>query len=896
MGNEMPDEMKFENDTIINNSDDTSPVDLDALITSASNEYLSDSENSTDCDTEKSSIVPHANYDYIDEINDIDILKKELRHAKEENDRLQKTFMEFFDRFADEKAEMSRRNKGLEAQNSYENVSFKSRVGEMLCASLGQWHFPFTLPFKLANLWIRENRCKAPAILGGDSFRRVISAYEEGGFGQVKRLLARANTTPFIRGNAWTALARNLKMKKRRREMAMAARLAYEEEPKLFRLKWYAFRLHEAGRVEEADAFLQYLRDKIPFSDTEEGVRREIEATASSEAAILTRLAFTRALEGAITGEEGFDPENPFYSQNMEVINSYLIEACRSKGPEMCARLVSRILRRNKRFTALKLIQISREVRDDFPEYEYRLVDYAMRMDPTPANIKTFFWAAQRARKFLNAYRAIGKFERAIGDEPAELDAATLERMKTSITFQLELLDRVQHRYEADREDCVKNRICYILHNSLPYSSGGYATRAHGVAVGLARRGYDVIALTRPGYPLDIVADMAEEDIPREMVDIDGVKYARILTPLRRDKSAREYMGEAADALEIELARLKPEVVIAASNHVTGLPALIACRRLGIPFIYEVRGLWEITRVSRENEFGNSPAFHVQKIFEAQVCNKADHALTLTEGLKDELVRRGVKTQGVTLAPNACDPERFQPLPRDAVLAEKYGIPENVPVIGYIGTFVVYEGLEDLAAACAILKNKGIEFRLMLVGNENASGNDRGPIWEEIVRIAEDNGFAQWLVMPGRVPHEEVGAYYSLVDIAPFPRKPWPVCEIVSPMKPLEAMAMEKAVLVSSARALAEMVDDEVTGRIFYKGSIEDLAVKLEELINLPAQREKLGKNARKFVERERTWEYVTGVIGDVIENVINSFREGKIRHREAIEESSNRENIPGRT
>ena len=103
----------------------------------------------------------------------------------------------------------------------------------------------------------------------------------------------------------------------------------------------------------------------------------------------------------------------------------------------------------------------------------------------------------------------------------------------------------------------------------------------------------------------------------------------------------------------------------------------------------------------------------------------------------------------------------------------------DVPVIGYIGTFVQYEGLEDLAKACALLRARGETFRLMIVGSENSEGAGMGPIETEIFRIAEDGGFLHWLIMPGRVPHEEVAEYYSLIDIAPFPRKPQPVTEMV---------------------------------------------------------------------------------------------------------------------
>jgi glycosyltransferase involved in cell wall biosynthesis len=326
-------------------------------------------------------------------------------------------------------------------------------------------------------------------------------------------------------------------------------------------------------------------------------------------------------------------------------------------------------------------------------------------------------------------------------------------------------------------------------------------------------------------------------------------------------KTIIEYIPEAANEIEKRLQALNPQLVIAASNYYTGLPALIAARRLGIPFVYEVRGLWEITRLSRDAKFEKTAAFTVQSMFEATVCAEADRVFTLTEPLRDELVARGVEPSKIALLPNSCDPERFLPRVRDFALAKQLDIPANIPVIGYIGTFVDYEGVEDLALACALLKRGGVEFRLLLVGNEDTSGQGRGAITEQINVIANSGGFSDWLIMPGRVPHEEVERYYSLIDIAPFPRKPLPVCEMVSPMKPLEALAMEKAVVVSSVRALQEMVTHEKTGLIFEKGSVEGLTNALQRLLVDTELRKTLGKNGREWVLKERSWAATTKVI-----------------------------------
>jgi glycosyltransferase involved in cell wall biosynthesis len=476
------------------------------------------------------------------------------------------------------------------------------------------------------------------------------------------------------------------------------------------------------------------------------------------------------------------------------------------------------------------------------------------------AGLFSLFWSEMemmRVSEAYNVYREIENFfkiNNATPDEVRELKKIQRERV-----YRLKLLEMADLRY-GESIETEPGRICYILHNSLPFSSGGYATRAQGIASGLKASGYDVILMTRPGYPLDMKPELLEADIVTESL-IDDLRYVRTLRPLKRGSKCKKggldsdsYVMAAADSLEQQFRRLKPSLVMAASNYLTSLPSLIAARRLCIPFVYEVRGFWEITTLSRTPEYAQTIYFMVERLMEAGVAERADHVFTLTVPMKEELIQRGVKAEKIDLLPNSCDVSCFNATKRDATLAAKYGIPDNVPVIGYIGSFVDYEGLEDLARACGQLKRQNIEFRLMLVGNENVSGQDRGPISKQIMETASDKGFADWLIMPGRVPFEQVEGHYSLVDIAPFPRKPWLVCEMVSPIKPLEAMSMQKAVLVSSVRALSEMVRPEETGLIFEKDNVADLTEKLKRLVYDAELRHKLGRNGREWVTQNRTW------------------------------------------
>ncbi len=600
-----------------------------------------------------------------------------------------------------------------------------------------------------------------------------------------------------------------------------------------------------AGAPEQAAALGQRARERAGSARVWGGFARDVRATVDALAAPID----TAPAAPVSSVEEGAEALAALY---------------RRAGQQGVVDLVTARLAHATKRVAPELLRIGKLLSEQgLEEAEHLLAQAALAGDRSEPILRGAFWAAQRAKAFTQSCDIIIELERMYGKTPSDQQQEFLRKLKAAPAYQLSILKEVR-KPSAPQIDSIPNRLCYVLHNTLPYSSGGYATRSHGVATGIAQAGWDVVVLSRPGFPLDIKPELQAADV-NPVDTVDGIPYVRTLAPLRAGMSAREYMLAAADAIEARLREYRPAVVIGASNHVTALPALIAASRLGLPFVYEVRGLWEITRLSRDSGFADTATFAVQKTLEASVAQLADHVFTLTEPMREELVLRGVPQQRIDLLPNSCDPTRFQPVARNAALAASLGIPDGVPVIGYIGTFVDYEGLEDLAAACGLLKQRGVSFRLLMVGNENASAQGRGPITEQIIEVAAQYGFSDWLILAGRVPHEEVEAYYSLVDVAPFPRKPLPVCEMVSPMKPLEALAMEKAVVVSSVRALVEMIADGKTGLVFEKGSVESLATTLDRLIQSPALRAQLGVAGRQWVERERTWKQIGERAGAIL-------------------------------
>ena len=623
-------------------------------------------------------------------------------------------------------------------------------------------------------------------------------------------------------------------------------------------LKAYAWSSYHLGDVAQLESIIQKL--------SQEG-----EKTADQEYFELVDLFQQKltTLESERTSLKSYDSvyTDTLLDYKANNFNDLILDFYLKYGKEKLVQFIkANSYHMGKADRAFLLIKISKALAAHDRKLETYFCEEALKIDQSEKTLRACLWAFQKSQDFARTAIILQKLIPILEHSSNPQQQSLLQKIYKSPAYSLLIENHIPSEPRATIES-IPNRIAYVLHNSFPYSSGGYATRAFGIAEGLKSHGFEVININRPGFPLDIKDDLEAEDVPKIEI-IDGHQYVRSLSTSRRGKTPYDYMLEAADILEERFIEYRPQYVIAASNHITAIPSLIAAKRLGIPFYYEVRGLWEITRVSREPEFEKKPAYTVQVLLETLAAKHATHVFTLTSPMINELVRRGVEEESISLVPNSCSPENLIPQQPDMKLVEKLNIPADVPVIGYIGTFVQYEGLDDLAEACAILKLKGVPFRLLLVGNENASGQEAGPITAKISELATTYGFSDWLIMPGRIPFEEVESYYSLIDIAPFPRKPQPVCELVSPMKPLEALAMKKAVLVSSVQALKEMVVEEKTGLVFEKGNISDLADKLQLLIDNKGLRQTLGENGRVWVKSERNWIKTTGVIKDQLELV----------------------------
>ena len=278
----------------------------------------------------------------------------------------------------------------------------------------------------------------------------------------------------------------------------------------------------------------------------------------------------------------------------------------------------------------------------------------------------------------------------------------------------------------------------------------------------------------------------------------------------------------------------RPDIIHAHSPALCGMAGLRAARRLRLPFVYEIRAFWEDAAVGNGTGRAGSLKYRLTRALENRVVAQADAVFTICAGLRGDLVARGHDGDTIALAPNGVDLTLFgDPPPRDAGLAETLGIGRG-PVIGFIGSFYDYEGLGDLIAALPLLRERQPGAQLLLVGG--------GPMDEALRAQAAASPASEAVIFTGRVPHGEVERYYSLVDVLAYPRKRSRLTDLVTPLKPLEAMAQRRIVAASDVGGHRELIENGVTGLLFPPddpaGMAEALAGFITARERWPAMRE----------------------------------------------------------
>ncbi|ACZ20832.1 glycosyltransferase [Sanguibacter keddieii DSM 10542] len=381
--------------------------------------------------------------------------------------------------------------------------------------------------------------------------------------------------------------------------------------------------------------------------------------------------------------------------------------------------------------------------------------------------------------------------------------------------------------------------VLHLLTNSLPFTRSGYTSRTHSILRAQQAAGLQVEAVTRLGYPSTVgIPSASSEDL------IDGVRYGRLSVPTLPSRSD-ERLAREIDAVTATAERVRPSVLHTTTHYVNSLVLDGVRDRTGIPYVYEVRGFLEETWLSKQPPGAErSDRYVLWRERETEAMHSADAVVTLGEEMRQEMVARGVDPAKISLSPNAVGPGFLGPAPDPARRRASLGIAPEDQVVGTVTSVVDYEGLETAVSAVKILQRPGRRVVLLIVGD--------GAARPRIESLARDAGIDA--VFTGRVPAEEVHELHSCIDVFLVPRRDERVCRLVTPMKPLEAMATSRPVVASDLPALREIVDDGSTGRLFAADEPEDLARVLDELLGDPDTMQRMGAAGREFVVRERTW------------------------------------------
>ena len=380
-------------------------------------------------------------------------------------------------------------------------------------------------------------------------------------------------------------------------------------------------------------------------------------------------------------------------------------------------------------------------------------------------------------------------------------------------------------------------RILHVLDHSLPLHSG-YTFRTRAILKAQMEQGWDVACLTG-------VRHGAAGPDPEV---IDGITFYRTPgrasgPPLPRELREVRLLAERLDRLAAEW---KPDQLHAHSPVLTALAALRVARKRKLPLLYEIRAFWEDAAVGNGTGREGSLRYRLTRLLETHAVRRADAVAVICEGLRRDLVARGIDADKILVSPNGVDMGMFgRPLPYDRNFAEELGL-DGADVIGFIGSFYDYEGLDDLIAAMPLLLATRPDAHLLLVGG--------GPMEAALKAQAAASPAAKRIHFVGRVPHEEVERYYGLIDILAYPRKAMRLTELVTPLKPLEAMAQRKLVAASDVGGHRELIEDGVTGTLFPPDDPGALARALDGMLAERNGWEVRRDTARAFVERDRNW------------------------------------------
>lgn len=395
--------------------------------------------------------------------------------------------------------------------------------------------------------------------------------------------------------------------------------------------------------------------------------------------------------------------------------------------------------------------------------------------------------------------------------------------------------------------NCMSFKILHILDHGLPLHSG-YTFRSQSIFEAQRKRGWHPVIVTSPKHEESWKGAWAEIE------KIGGFRYYRtgpvhgngipMAAELRLMAALQKRIQDVAE-------RENPDILHAHSPVLNAIPALRVGRKLGIPVVYEIRAFWEDAAVDHGTYAEDSLKYKLVRAIETWVCRRVDQVGVLCEGLKGDLIKRGIPAEKLTVVYNGINPDDFNFREPDVEYRKAWNL-EGKKVIGFIGSFYRYEGLDLLVQAFSLLASQHPGIILLLVGGGEMTNEVKAQIKQ--LRLEEK------VIMPGRIPHDRIAGVYALIDILVYPRYSMRLTDLVTPLKPLEAMAMGKALVASDVGGHRELIRHNETGIIVPAGNAAALSEAIEGLLQNDVLQRSLQKKGFIWVREHHTWEITTGV------------------------------------
>jgi PEP-CTERM/exosortase A-associated glycosyltransferase len=373
----------------------------------------------------------------------------------------------------------------------------------------------------------------------------------------------------------------------------------------------------------------------------------------------------------------------------------------------------------------------------------------------------------------------------------------------------------------------------------------GYAFRTYQIIMQQQSLGWETVQITS-----------GKQDNSSEQIEfVEGLKFYRTnmintyiyrLSILKQIKIVIDLFFNLLKTTKLE----DPDILHAHSPVFNGIAGLLVSKITKKPLVYEIRGFWEDAAVDTKSTTEKSIRYKMTRLMETLICNHADKVTTICNSLKNELIERNIANEKITVIPNGVNIDQFQIIEdRNADLVKKFGL-HNQLVVGFIGSFYPYEGIDLLLEAVKVLSDKGLSIRCIIVGG--------GPEEEALRGLSRKLDIVSLVTFTGRVPHNKVPEYYSVIDLLVYARKSKRITELVTPLKPLEAMSQKRPFLASNVGGHKELIIDGETGLLFEKDSLEDLVNKILHFSESRFEIDQILENGYNYVKTKKNWSHST--------------------------------------